>query len=191
MCNGRGLATYSTQCPAGFYCPDPSRPDIQTGCPAGSFCPQGSLNPTKCASGTYQPYMYQATCLDCPLGFVCSQTDTSFALVCPQGMYCPAKTETPKPCPIGTYNPVWGLSTLTQCFSCLEGYYCASVGLAAPSGKCAAGYFCKSGATTATPAVGPKSGPCNPGYYCPEGTPIQVPCPVGTSSDTALNTGVA
>ncbi len=76
------------------------------------------------------------------------------------------------------------MKALTDCITCLEGFYCASTGLTAPTGKCAAGYYCKYGSTTPTPSAGENAGMCKMGYYCPEGTPIQIKCPVGTYGDS-------
>ena len=47
--------------------------------------------------------------------------------------------------------------------------------------KCAAGYFCKSGASTRYPedTTNTLAGPCPPGHYCEEGTENPTPCPAG------------
>jgi len=49
---------------------------------------------------------------------------------------------------------------------------------------CAAGYFCKSGASTRYPedTSQTQNGPCQPGYYCEAGTENPTPCPEGTFS---------
>jgi hypothetical protein len=130
--------------------------------------------------------MYQSNCYDCPVGYYCPQTDTSFAIICPKGEYCEAKTEVPKKCPVGTYNPMLGLKSIQYCTPCREGFYCDTVGLSEPAGKCSPGYYCKSGATSATPSQGDSANVCQAGYYCPEGSPIPLKCPVGTYGITAM-----
>jgi len=57
---------------------------------------------------------------------------------------------------------------------------------------CAAGYFCKTGASSRYPEKditrASDFGPCEPGYYCPEGTQTPIPCPAGTFSPQARAT---
>ena len=75
------------------------------------------------------------------------------------------------------------------CKSCDGGKYCDEEGLTNYKGTCEAGYFCKSGAISATPAINLTLaiyssyidfyGICPRGYYCPEGSVTPTPCPVG------------
>jgi len=44
--------------------------------------------------------------------------------------------------------------------------YCDNIGLAEPTGKCTAGYYCPGGMTTPTPSANG----CDYGYYCPAGS---------------------
>jgi len=46
--------------------------------------------------------------------------------------------------------------------------------------KCAAGFYCKGGATTPTPTDGTTGDICSAGHYCEEGSSEQTPCPIGT-----------
>ena len=66
-----------------------------------------------------------------------------------------------------------------------SGWYCDDSGLEVPTERCAAGYYCNGGATTATPdsnsstgyqgdtcvdrSNGASNDLCPPGHYCPEG----------------------
>lgn len=105
--------------------------------------------------------------------------------ICPVGNYCVVASETPVQCPVGTYNPVTGgTSIATHCLNCPPGKYCQTKGLSAPTGDCAAGYFCKESAETARPsaldAVSGRWGKCTIGHYCPIGTAYPYPCPAGT-----------
>ena len=63
-------------------------------------------------------------------------------------------------------------------------YVCVlvSVGLTAPTGLCAAGFVCVSGANQSAPPGGPTGHECQPGYYCPAGSAQGRKCPLGTFS---------
>jgi hypothetical protein len=66
--------------------------------------------------------------------------------------------------------------------TCVQpGYYCASVGLSAPTGQCRAGYRCPSASTTDTAL------PCDAGGYCPAASSVSLPCPSGTYSTSQRN----
>jgi hypothetical protein len=139
----------------------------------------------------------------CPTGSYCERNTTTPA-VCPQGSYCPARTRfsTEFLCPNGTYSDSFSLRNESQCTPCTSGYYCATKGLTAPTGKCREGYFCGGGSSVATPHESGESGLqisyvgetcveslnttlndiCPPGHYCPEGSGSPHPCPPGTNS---------
>lgn len=85
----------------------------------------------------------------------------------------------PSNCPIGTMSNSTGLTTSGQCPACKGGYYCATSGLIEPTGQCDAGYYCDSGASTATPNDGTTGDVCPMGHYCPTGTDVPIQCPVG------------
>jgi hypothetical protein len=127
-----------------------------------------------------------SVCLSCPYGRWCSERTTQ-PQPCPAGYFCPNGTKTARanPCPLGTYSPTSNNTRLSQCLRCSAGRYCGARGLSAPSGLCAAAYFCESGASTATGIVGERGGrggSCPAGYFCPEGTVTDTfrPCPPGT-----------
>ena len=49
--------------------------------------------------------------------------------------------------------------------------------------ECSAGYYCRSGAETATPMEDSDAYECPRGYYCPIGTVEPIHCPEGTYSN--------
>jgi len=119
--------------------------------------------------------------------------------ICPAGYHCPVGSQTPIACPVGTYNPVTGgTSVLTgtdslgfpiydtsiYCLKCPPGKYCATTGLTAPTGNCAAGYYCLESSPVSNPsardAAWGRWDKCPFGSYCPEGTATPYPCPRGT-----------
>src|SRR6185312_8418741 len=57
------------------------------------------------------------------------------------GYYCPAGTQfgTEFPCSVSTYNNMTGSISSAACLPCSQGHYCASPGLALPTGPCAGG----------------------------------------------------
>mmetsp|Transcript_41902 Transcript_41902/g.48489 ORF Transcript_41902/g.48489 Transcript_41902/m.48489 type:complete len:104 (+) Transcript_41902:4958-5269(+) len=61
----------------------------------------------------------------------------------------------------------------TLCKACEPGSYCATAGLAAPTGQCDAGYYCAEGSTSAQAAQ------CVAQNYCPQGSPNMERCPIG------------
>lgn len=100
-------------------------------------------------------------------------------------------------CPAGTYagpyvggNAPTGKIKSSECVACPAGYACPEEAMSVDTAnlpKCAAGYFCKSSATTRYPlTLAPgKYGPCPAGYFCPEGTGDYTAnaCPIGTYSN--------
>ncbi|CDJ58833.1 hypothetical protein EMWEY_00018160 [Eimeria maxima] len=66
---------------------------------------------------------------------------------CRVGHMCPMGSSFEIPCrPVSFYNPKEGIASVLSCLPCPPGKYCGSAGLAEPSGKCAAGFYCSSGA---------------------------------------------
>ncbi|XP_032937394.1 uncharacterized protein LOC117008004 [Catharus ustulatus] len=61
------------------------------------------------------------------------------------------------------------LKSLQECQRCPAGKYCEFAGLAAPTGDCAEGFWCRSGARVRNPQDGESGLPCPAGHYCPEG----------------------
>ena len=170
-CATSGLTAVSGSCTAGYYCVAGSIQSKPASgkCTAGNYCPTGASSQTTCAAGTYQDQAEQASCITCPAGYFCVAGSTSPGVICPLGHYCPAGTPTniSYPCPTSTYNPQTGAHTSTQCKACKPGHYCASTGLGAPTGQCAAGYFCTLGSATSTPPATSetKYNTCKAGFF--------------------------
>ncbi|XP_040546472.1 zonadhesin-like isoform X6 [Gallus gallus] len=206
-----GECTAGFYCKGGAVLPNPT--DDVTGniCPAGTYCTAGSAEPKLCPAGTFSSLPGRRTlseCQPCPSGFYCRGPGLSaptgecwegyycdnqqgpvndFTLYpCPQGFYCPPGTNrsTQYSCPAGTFGPRQKLKAVEECQSCPPGKYCEFSGLAAPTGDCAEGFWCRIGARVRNPQDGESGFPCPPGHYCPEGAPHPLKCPPGTWSDS-------
>ncbi|KAJ7413425.1 hypothetical protein BTVI_43603 [Pitangus sulphuratus] len=126
-------------CPRGYYNPDPMTQSLDSclPCPPGHYCGKEGLT---AASG------------QCDAGYYCDSQQgpvIDFTLYpCPRGFYCPPGTSRSSQysCPAGTFGPRQKLRTIQECQKCPAGKYCESPGLAAPTGDCAEGFWCKSGA---------------------------------------------
>ncbi|POI30094.1 hypothetical protein CIB84_006155 [Bambusicola thoracicus] len=191
-----GECTAGFYCKGGAVLPNPT--DDVTGniCPAGTYCTAGSAEPKLCPAGTFSSLPGRRTlseCQPCPSGFYCEGPGlsaptgecwegyycdnqegpvTDFTLYpCPQGFYCPPGTNrsTQYSCPAGTFGPRQKLKAVEECQSCPPGKYCEFSGLAAPTGDCAEGFWCRIGAWVRNPQDGESGFPCPPGHYCPEG----------------------
>ena len=203
-CGGTGNVVPDGLCDEGWFCPAGSTVPQPPGneCLAGHSCPQGSPTETPCASGYYQPNVGQGACLICPDGQYCDQNEAiseqqsgvgeaSHGVVtpkiCPAGFYCPEGTQTSgeNPCPIGTFSNTTGLSNLTQCLQCTQGYYCDSPNIVEPAGLCSPGYYCPLGSISPTEYL------CPNGTYCVTGSDQPVNCPKGTYGHTTGLTALA
>ncbi|KAJ8035012.1 hypothetical protein HOLleu_22086 [Holothuria leucospilota] len=181
-CAGDNNPEPTGPCKGGYYCTGGSGTPIQHPTPAGHFTKDGAFKPEPCERGTYQTATESSYCLGCPQGSYCNDTGTSTPLPCIPGSYCPPNTTVPYPCPRGTFRLEASAQEMSQCDPCTPGSYCASLGLSEPSGLCAAGHYCLSGANTSHPTDDDTGGLCPPGYYCLEGTPdpYHTPCQNGT-----------
>ncbi|XP_031989756.1 SCO-spondin-like isoform X5 [Corvus moneduloides] len=178
-------------------------------CPVGSYCTAASAAPQPCPAGTFSSLPGRralSECQPCPSGFYCEEpglsaptgecwegfycdsqqgpvTDVTL-YPCPQGFYCPAGTSrsSQHSCPAGTFGPRQKLKSVQECQRCPAGKYCELPGLAAPTGDCAEGFWCKSGARVRNPQDGESGLMCPAGHYCPEGAPVPLQCPPGTWS---------
>lgn len=140
-------------CSAGFYCPAGSSSGQQEACPVNTHCPSGSSEPRLCEDGLFSNVTRASACQVCPAGLQCMAGQAPVR--CAAGRYCPAGTGAQgRLCPAGTFNGQEGMSEEQSCLACSGGQFCMEAGLAAPSGPCAAGYFCTQGVNTATPVAG-------------------------------------
>eukprot|EP01012_Entosiphon_sulcatum_P020572 TRINITY_DN2549_c0_g1_i18.p1 TRINITY_DN2549_c0_g1~~TRINITY_DN2549_c0_g1_i18.p1 ORF type:complete len:7257 (+),score=712.60 TRINITY_DN2549_c0_g1_i18:702-21773(+) len=193
-------------CPFGYYCTDGLA--VPLSCPEGEFqdelgsasckeCPSGFYcsRDEKCQFAAYANTSLWAVCSDAncsntslaasytgpmPCGIL--TTDFTQPRPCPQGYYCPpgTATKTDFPCPPGTFNPTLSLHVVEDCTDCLPGMYCATSGLAWPTGNCTAGFYCTGSSHTPTPSGGDFGDECPVGHYCPAGSALPIPCPPGT-----------
>ncbi|XP_058655214.1 SCO-spondin isoform X4 [Onychostoma macrolepis] len=198
-------ATHCLSCPAGTMCPSPGTQEpspcpMGHFCPVGTAaavpCPVGTLGQATRAQS-------KAACVPCPTGLYCSSPGTSQPQgqcqqgyfcqggspnpaplnttgylrngPCPQGHFCPSGTLMPLPCPAGSIRDLTGGYSIESCLPCPAGHYCASEGLDAPTGPCAAGFYCPVDFSSTTP----HAFLCPKGHYCPLGSALALPCPTG------------
>ncbi|CAM9191532.1 unnamed protein product, partial [Ectocarpus fasciculatus] len=140
-------------CEPGQYCSTSGLAMSEGPCAPGYFCGSGSAFSSPFESGVYELGYVGETCVNLTGGTVNDK--------CPPGHFCPTGSSSPMPCPRS---------------------YCETPGLSEPTGLCAAGYFCGSGATTRAPLGLIGSDICAQGHYCPEGSVLPTPCPAGTNS---------
>ncbi|XP_036928145.1 uncharacterized protein LOC119004899 isoform X4 [Acanthopagrus latus] len=198
-CHHKGRAEPSGQCAEGYYCPEgqsSERPQ-QHVCSVGHCCEKGSVRPTACLPGSYQPRQGQGNCETCPDGFYCQHQGMTLPLPCERGFYCPSGAANQQPCPAGTYGNMSGLIEEQQCSLCDAGMYCKEPemirgkwllcyffkGRTLPTGPCAAGFVCVGGAAEPSPLDKLTGFPCPPGFFCSLGTSVPKPCPKGTFSE--------
>nr|XP_006821767.1 PREDICTED: uncharacterized protein LOC100369099 [Saccoglossus kowalevskii] len=193
-CDTQGQTNVTGDCDPGFYCTsraNTSSPlDGVTGdeCPAGSYCELGSSAPIPCNDGYYMNHTQASACDICPVhalaapsglclaGYFCNGSSiVRDPEPCSAGYYCPEGTEIEEPCPPGTFSGKEYNVNITDCEECTPGSYCEQYGLAAPSGLCAAGYFCPGGQAS----IQPVDLACSPGHFCFEGSWNQTGCPSG------------
>ena len=201
-------------CPSGWICSSPATVSPSP-CPAGSYCRNGTALASQylCPNGTFgnqTGLTAISSCASCSPGMCCNgeglsspsgpcgegyycirgaatktPTDGITGNLCPPGRYCPEGSSEGKNCSVGTYNPSSGQAANSACLDCLGGYYCASEGLSTPTGSCAAGYYCQSGASTPTPSDS-TGGVCPVGMYCPLHSPLPMSCLAGTYNDVMM-----
>ncbi|XP_064629299.1 uncharacterized protein LOC135488586 [Lineus longissimus] len=165
-CGEKNMTATSGNCTAGFYCPPGQSTASPFKCPVGHFCPEHSHTPILCPSGQYQEEEGRPGCDPCPAGYYCDNShgvvNISKDVLCPAGYYCPTGTgrKNEYPCPLGTYSILTGLNASEDCTPCAGGHYCGVVGQVGPTGLCAAGYFCRQFAKTATPNQTDDAGIC-------------------------------
>nr|PIL98506.1 GCC2 and GCC3 domain-containing protein [Toxoplasma gondii COUG] len=180
-CDGSDKANPLKPCSAGSYCTGGARTGTQHPVPEGHYSPAGSSGPVACLPGTFQNERSQAQCKPCTEGYYCPELGMSQPTECGAGRYCPAGSSAPLLCPPGTFSSAATASVVSECAACTAGHYCSGPGASVETGKCAPGYFCKSGSRSPTPEdVTENFGPCPAGTYCDVGTHTPTPCNAGT-----------
>jgi hypothetical protein len=165
---------------SGYYCTAGSYTPTQYPSPPGFYSLSGAWQGTPCPAGTYNQQTGQSVCPQCPAGFLCTNVSTISYTHCPPGAYCLAGSATSTPCPAGTYSTAYNLVNVSQCLACPVTRACTNIGLTTVSQNCAAGYYCISGASTASPVDGLTGAACTKGSYCPAASGYPTPCPIGT-----------
>lgn len=209
FCAEYNMSTISGPCAPGYYCETGSataypirnntcsaisRGDV---CPTGTYCPIGSSFPLPCPSGYFNDKVQQDKCNICPNGYYCPANSTSY-FDCPSGYYCPLGTQFKFqfPCPQGTFSNETRRRNISDCIAAPPGYFVTGTGNIKPDGPCDSGFYCPSGAISATPSCNSNfcdtGGRCIPGQYCPTATGYPLPCPGGfyCSDYSGLPTGV-
>ncbi|XP_069599133.1 uncharacterized protein K04H4.2-like [Ranitomeya imitator] len=197
-------------CPAGYFCAENTSDYNTFPCPAGFYCPEGTQHSCQfpCPRGYYNPDPRSHSidsCLPCISGHYCGAEGLSTVSgKCDPGWFCVFAAWTPQPFDLDNYTSANCLcpatSTGGKCLpsfycpegatepiSCPPGYYCENAGLAAPSGECAAGFYCTGRAKTSKPTDALQGNICPPGTFCPNGSQHPQLCPAGTfSADYSL-----
>jgi len=184
-CDDMGLTLadlVNKECFEGFIClggsdiPNPKDGVKGQLCDPGHYCLQGTLAMAQCPAGSYEPRYgnSDSSCQDCPKGWFCPIGSTK-PTICPILSYCPVRSVAPLLCPDGTYNDVeTGLEKSNQCKECPTGQFCQGGAIVGP---CSAGYYCDTGATSATDSAKE----CPVGFYCPNTPdPYPIRCPDNT-----------
>ena len=151
-------------------------------CTEGHYCAKGTIVPTPCPPGTFNPVngsKVLGDCVPCTSGMYCEGYGNAAPTgPCKRGYYCSGGAYTPTQhevlpgyyshagatnmtaCSPGTYNNKY---LQFNCTSCVEGYFCPNSGMSTY-----VNYLCIAG------------------HYCPEGTAIPVRCPAGTFSPLSI-----
>ena len=179
-------------CSDGYFCTkgaDSATPtndrEFANICPRGHYCKSGKYHP--CPVGTYNPdegkfdkdlhclpcdncpYEGMTSNADCPAGYTCENGDKE---LCPKGYFCEEGVNKTQ-CLAGTWSDVEGNKADSDCYACVEGFFCDGLSLldnysAVTSNPCPAGNYCPEGATAGQP--------CPAGYRCPEGSSYYLEC---------------
>ncbi|MDR3742451.1 MAG: SMC family ATPase [Terracidiphilus sp.] len=190
-CTNYSLSAPTASCTGGYYCalsatsPTPTNSTQGGKCTAGQLCLEGSSAPADCPLYYVcnAETLFNASALSlCNNGFRCG-TGLAYANpeglgtvgdFCTAGSWCVGGKETA--CVAPTYLPSKGagaISNISECLTCPYGYYCATDGLASPTGTCPAGYYCISGQSSGT------ANACQAGFQCPAGAVQETPCAPG------------
>ena len=187
-------------CPAGYYCTEGSSAYDDKPCPTGYYCPFGTEYDKQysCPRGFFNDQLYGQSLLNCKPctsgDFCASEGLSNTSGLCDEGHYCQGsatisnprnlETEGGKRCVPGTYCPS-GSGAPSHCD---PGYYCLTDGLAAPTNRCQAGFYCTLSAAIPNPTNNVTGNECPKGHYCPEGSSRPLACPLGTFYNSFGNT---
>ena len=152
-------------------------------CSSGKYCPTGQSTQLDCPGGTYDKRKGVPACMNCPKGYYCPIGSVE-PTRCPATMFCIANVAAGTFCPDGTYNTQDGLEESGQCRPCPVGKFCISGQV---QGSCNSGFWCNSGAKSATDATKP----CPTNHYCEAGTSAPVRCEGGKVNPTTTGTSPA
>ncbi|KAL3877077.1 hypothetical protein ACJMK2_034832 [Sinanodonta woodiana] len=155
-------------------------------CPAGYFVSMIVDRCIPCGFGTYQPYINQASCMNCPSGTSTKQTGSTGVSECYR--YCQSGFEIVP-------------NDVSACQECQQGYYKDnSMGIYSPCIQCPANFTTNRIAAVSSAACNIRI--CPLGYYinqinqctlCPEGTyqdqPFQSSCTPCTFGQTTNSSG--
>ena len=188
MCPDYATVTPYVPCPLGYACSGGNINGTETPCALGHACPGGVSTGIACDPGSYADVVGLTSCKMCPSGSYC-QLGQILPITCPAGHFCGNGTgATPTACPIGTATNTTGLGDVNECAPCAGGFFCDTPGLVAPSGRCAAGSVCVSGAPVANPTDNVTGYVCPAAAFCPLGSASPTWCSPGTFSNTTGNT---
>ncbi|GMF22634.1 unnamed protein product [Phytophthora lilii] len=177
-------------CRAGFF------PFVNTttgesqclGCPLGHFCKGSCSLPTPCPKGTSSNTEFaddSDACQACPTGTYAHAEGLSTCLLCPAGAFCSNSEVSPQPCSTGTYS---GASE-TQCHQCPAGTYNNET-FQSTCTQCPEGFYCPKASVdpvacvTGTYSVSSGAAPCEkcPAGYCPDQYNAALSCAFGSYS---------
>ena len=77
-CGEGGLTNVSGPCAPGYFCNGSATHPYQFPAPAGTFTAAGAAGPTDCANGTFNSFMGQSECLECPDRYDCPDDGMEF-----------------------------------------------------------------------------------------------------------------
>ena len=193
-CTNYGQSAPTPSCSAGYYCtlnarsPTPVITAQGGKCTAGELCVAGSGATAPCTA-TYvcNAEIMSTVTVKCHDGFKCGtglqymnpEGLGAIGDFCTPGSWCQGGIETQ--CVAPTYQPSKGAGVIgiTECLQCPYGFYCATNGLATPTGSCPAGYYC--GANQ----IADITNACPAGFECPAGAIQKTPCAAGTYQNSA------
>ena len=74
---------------------------------------------------------------------------------------------------------------MSDCISCIQGYYCSGYANTHPTAQCDEGYYCPPGQNMSAPY----EYRCPQGHYCPQGSPEAIRCASGSYQDQEAQGG--